>query len=257
MLNIDCSKRELQKFITDARTWIEKTISESERTEAGIIFAAIRTVLDADWTDFLDRHPEIKSLQYDKVAELLNKHFLEKNPLVTQRIRALKITKAKDESISDLLIRIHDQYVAAELDKCPIQSFVLLHLLTLLPADPLSEKVKNWLVEAMRVEPNIKSLEQATVYIQQQESDCIAKKVGQDDRRVNVIKQPKKEIHCRICDKTHQPFKCLYRCKHCRKPVHKAEDCWKEYPEKAPSHSTKRQDTPGQPKVPAKKKRDR
>ena len=109
----------------------------------------------------------------------------------------------------------------------------------------------------MRVEPNIKSLEQATVYIQQQESDSIAKKVGQDDRRVNVIKQPKKDIHCRICDKTHQPFKCLYRCKHCRKPGHKAEDCWKEYPEKAPSHSTKRQDTPGPPKVPAKKKRDR
>ena len=111
---------------------------------------------------------------------------------MTQKIRALKIKKAKDESISDLLIRIHDQYVAAELDKCPVQSFVLLHLLTLLPNDPLSEKVKNWPVEAMRVEPNIKSQEQATVYIQQQESDSIAKKVGQDDRRVNVIKQPKK-----------------------------------------------------------------
>ena len=48
MLNIDCSKRELQKFITDARTWIEKTISESERSEAGIIFAdnTNLTVLD-------------------------------------------------------------------------------------------------------------------------------------------------------------------------------------------------------------------
>ena len=132
-------------------------------------------MLDADWTDFLDRHPEIKTLSYDKVAELMNKHYLEKNPLVSQRIRALKITKSKEESISDLVIRINDAYVAAELDKCPIQSFVLLHLLTLLPADPLSEKVKNWLVEAMRVEPNIKSLEQATVYIQQQESDSIAK----------------------------------------------------------------------------------
>ena len=125
---------------------------------------------------------------------------------MTQRIRALKITKAKEESISNLVIRINDAYVAAELDKCPIQSFVLLHLLTLLPADPLSEKVKNWLVEAMRVEPNIKSLDQASVYIQQQESDSIARKVGQDDRRVNVIKQPKKDIHCRICDKTHKKF---------------------------------------------------
>ena len=132
--------------------------TRAERNEAGITFAALRTVLDADWTNFLDRNPKIKTLTYDKVAELMDKHYLEKNPLVSQRIRALKITKNKDESISDLLIRINDSYTAAELDKCPIQSFVLLHLLTLLPADPLSEKVKNWLVEAMRVEPNIKSL---------------------------------------------------------------------------------------------------
>ena len=61
----------------------------------------------------------------------MKKHYLEKNPLVSQRNRALKITKSKDESISDL-----------------------------------SEKVINWLVEAMRVEPNIKSLDQASVYIQ-------------------------------------------------------------------------------------------
>ena len=142
MLHSDCTKRELQKFITDARTWIDKTISESERSEAGITFAALRTVLDADWTDFLDRYPEIKTLSYDKVVEVLNKHYLEKNPLVSQRIRALKITKSKEESISDLMHRINDAYISAELDKCPIQTFVLLYLLTLLPADPLSEKVK-------------------------------------------------------------------------------------------------------------------
>ena len=158
MLNIDCNKRELQKFITDARIWIEKILSEAERSESGMVFAALRSVLDADWADFLERHPEIKTLNYDQVAELLSKHYLEKNPLVIQRIKALKITKAKDENISDLLIRINDQYAAAELDKCPVQSLVLLHLLTLLPADPVAEKVKNYLVEAMRVEPNINKL---------------------------------------------------------------------------------------------------
>ena len=60
-----------------------------------------------------------------------------------------------------------------------------------------------------------------------------------------------------IANKTHQKFKCAYRCKHCHKLGHKSEDCWKEYPEKAPSHPTKRQDTPVPLKVPPKKKRDR
>ena len=73
-LNIDCNKRELQKFITDARIWIEKILSEAERSESGMVFAALRSVLDADWSDFLDRHPEIKTLNYDQVAELLSKH---------------------------------------------------------------------------------------------------------------------------------------------------------------------------------------
>ena len=85
------------------------------------------------------------------------KHYLEKNPLVSQRIRAMKITKGKEESISDVMHCINDDYILAELDKCPVETFMLLHLLTLLPSDPLSEKVKTWLVEAMRVEPNIKS----------------------------------------------------------------------------------------------------
>ena len=71
----------------------------------------------------------------------------------------MKITKNKEESISDLMHRIHDSYILAELDKCPLETLVLLHLLTLLPSDPLSEKVKNWLVESMRVEPNIEKVE--------------------------------------------------------------------------------------------------
>ena len=57
----------------------------------------------------------------------------------------------------------------------------------------------------MRVEPNIKSLDQATVFIQQQESDSIAKRVGKDDTRVNIVKQ-KKDILCKICGKTHKPY---------------------------------------------------
>ena len=37
MLHSDCTKRELQKFITDARTWTSKTISETEKNEEEIV----------------------------------------------------------------------------------------------------------------------------------------------------------------------------------------------------------------------------
>ena len=37
MVHSDCTKHELNKFITDSRTWTSKTISEDERKEAGIV----------------------------------------------------------------------------------------------------------------------------------------------------------------------------------------------------------------------------
>ena len=197
------------------------------------MYAALRTVIDANWTEFLDRHPNIQNLSYEQIVDLMLKHFLEKNPLVSQRIRALKITKGKEESISDLMHRIHDSYLSAELDKCPIETFVLLHLLQQLPGDPLSEKIKTWLVEAMRVDPNIKSLDKASAYIQQQESDFIASKGVHEDKKVNLVKKDeeenkppqKKEIFCKICQKTHQKFKCAYRCSHCSRKGHRSESC--------------------------------
>ena len=136
---------------------------------------------------------------------------------------------------------------------------MLLHLLTLLPSDPLSEKT--WLVEAMRVEPNIETLEKAPAYIQQQESDSIASKGVQEDRKVNLVKPedevklPKKEILCKICQKTHPKFKCGYRCMHCTRKGHRSESCWNEFSEKAPNYPGKRADTPAADKHP--KKRDR
>ena len=165
MVHSDSTKRELIKFITDGRTWTSKTISEDERREKGIVYAALRTVIDAGWTEALDRNPKIQELSYEEIVDLMLAHFLEKHPLVSQRVRAMKITKDKDESISDCMHRIYDSYLSAELDKCPLETLVLLHLLTLLPSDPLSEKVKNWLVESMRIEPNIKILDKAAAYI--------------------------------------------------------------------------------------------
>ena len=63
----------------------------------GIVYTALRTVIDAGLTEFLDRHPNIQNLSYEQIVDLMLKHFLEKNPLVSQRIRALKITKGKEE----------------------------------------------------------------------------------------------------------------------------------------------------------------
>ena len=174
IVHIDCSKKELLKFFGDGRNWTSKTISESESRDKGIVYGLIRTVIDAGWTEYLDKHPNIESLSYEEIVDLMDKQFLVKNPLVSQRIKAMKIRKEKEENISDVLHRIHEAYISAELDICPVETFVLLYLLTLLPGDPLSEKIKAWLVEAMRVELNIKSLDKATAYIQQQESDTIA-----------------------------------------------------------------------------------
>ena len=47
MVHEDCTKRELTKFITDSRTWTNKTISEEEKKEIGIVYAALRSVLDS------------------------------------------------------------------------------------------------------------------------------------------------------------------------------------------------------------------
>ena len=50
MINEDCSKRELTKFINDARTWLKKTLTEDEKQEPGMVLAVIRSVLDSGWS---------------------------------------------------------------------------------------------------------------------------------------------------------------------------------------------------------------
>ena len=115
--------------------------------------------------------------------------FLEKHPLVVQRINSLRITRDKDETISECMRRIYDGYLSAELDRAPLETLVLLHLLIVLPSDPLSEKIKSWLVERMRQEPNIQGLDEVGAYSQSQESDFISRKgTGAQDRRVNNVK---------------------------------------------------------------------
>ena len=201
----DCNKRELKKFIDDTRTWLNKTLTQSEREEPGMILAVIKSVLDSDWADILERTPDIKNKSYDEITEVMLGAFLERHPLVVQRINAMRIVKEKDESISGCMRKILDAYLSADLGNAPLETLVLLHLLILLPSDTLSEKIKSWLVEKMRLQPNIKSLEEVSAYIQSQENDFIARKHTVADKKIMLVKDEEKDkdVKCRICSKLH------------------------------------------------------
>ena len=101
------------------------------------MYVALRSVMDSGWTETLDRNPKIQEMSFEEIVKLMLYHFLEKHPLVVQRIESLRITKEKDETISDCMHRIYDSYLSTELDKAPLETLVLLHLLILLPSDPL------------------------------------------------------------------------------------------------------------------------
>ena len=185
MISEDCCKRELTKLINDARTWLNKTLTETERQEPGMVLAVIRSVMDSGWTDILDQTPGIKDMSYEDITDVILAAFLERYPLVVQRINAMRIVKDKDETISECMRKIQDAYLSADLNNAPLETLVLLHLLILLPSDPLSEKIKSWLVEKMRQEPNIKSLDEMGAYIQSQERTSLpARELGVRTRRL-------------------------------------------------------------------------
>ena len=143
----------------------------------------------------------------------------------------------------------------------------LLHLVTLLPSDPFSDRIKAHLVEKMRLQPNITSLEEITTYILSQEADAIAKKSTlQQATRVNQVtetdKDPDKKkfkYKCRVCSKVHERWQCQHVCEFCGKKGHRAESCWFKHPKLAPqappqtslslppSGKDKREPTPGLP----------
>ena len=172
----------------------------------------------------------------------MDKVYLEKNPLNVQRLGALRISKQKEELVSDCLRRILDAYQSAELNGCPLEMMALLHLVTLLPSDPLSDKIKAYLVEKMRITPNITSLDEITAFMLSQEADDVAKRSTQSQTRVNKIEEKDKEkedppkgrkYKCRICNKTHERFMCAYTCEWCHRRGHRSEGCWIKFPKLA------------------------
>ena len=119
----------------------------------------------------------------------------------------------------------------------------LLHLVTLLPSDPLRDRIKAHLVEKMRLEPNLTSLEEITTYILSQEADDVAKKSTlQQANRINQVtetteKDPEKKkfkYKCRVCSKVHEQWQCQLKCEFCGKNGHRQESCWNKNPQLAP-----------------------
>ena len=237
-LNFDCTKKELAKFIQDSTVWISKALSEEDRSDPRLVWASIRSTLDEEWADLLGRDGAARDL--DTIHSKMNLSFIDRNPLIVQRLNALRIQKSSEESISETLRKIKEAYESAELQNCPLETLSLLHLVTLLPSDVLSEKVKTHIVESLRITPNITSLEEILTYILSQEADDIAKKNTQQASRVSHVtvekEDERKKIDCRVCGKTHPRFRCTIKCEHCRKPGHRIENCWTKHPNQAPPH---------------------
>ena len=162
---------------------------------------------------------------------MMDKIYLERNPLIVQRLNALRIQKLNEESISECLQKIFEAYQSAELKDCPLETMSLLHLVTLLPSDTLSDRIKAHVVECMRVQPNITSLEEIMTYILSQEADDVAKKSTLQASRVSHVTETvdkeaeKKKFKCRVCGKVHARWKCERKCEYCGKPGHRAETC--------------------------------
>ena len=118
-------------------------MTEEEKKDKRMVWALIK-LLNPEWDQILSRIPKIDEKSFEEIAGLMDVSFLERNPLVVQRLSSLRIFKAKEESVSDCMRRIHDSYHSGELDNAPVETRALLHLLTLLPSDPLSKKIKTY-----------------------------------------------------------------------------------------------------------------
>ena len=155
ILSSDCTRRELSKFSSECNIWLEKSLSADDRSDTRLVWASVRAVIDDEWTEVLSRDENIANKELEEIHRMMDRIFLEKNPLIVQRLSALRIQKLKEEPVSECLRKIFDAYQSAELKNCPLETMALLHLVTLLPADPLSDRIKAHLVEKMRIQPNL------------------------------------------------------------------------------------------------------
>ena len=85
-------------------------------------------VIDPECDQILSRAPKIDEKNFEEIVGLMDASFLERNPLIVQRLSSLRIFKAKEESVSDCMRRIHDSYLSAQLDNPLVKTRALLHL---------------------------------------------------------------------------------------------------------------------------------
>ena len=66
-----------------------------------LIYASIKSVIDPEWDEILSRDTSIQEKNFDQIFTLMLQSYLDRNPLIIQRLTALRITRAKEELVSD------------------------------------------------------------------------------------------------------------------------------------------------------------
>lgn len=69
---------------------------------------SVRAVLDDEWMEVLSRDEVIATRDLEVIHKMMDKIYLEKNPLIVQRLSALRIQKLKEEPVSECLRKIFD-----------------------------------------------------------------------------------------------------------------------------------------------------
>ena len=72
------------KFSEACQIWLEKSLSAEDRADTRLVWASIRSVLDEEWTEVLNRS-NIANKQFDEIYKIMDRIYLERNPLIVQR----------------------------------------------------------------------------------------------------------------------------------------------------------------------------
>ena len=236
-LSVECSVKEYTKWKTGIKEWSEHAFPSADQK---MIWVNLKSCIDVTWLQVLQRTPGVEALSMTEIFALMEAYLLQVHPLITRRLATLRILKPKEESISEHLHRLVVEYGDSQLDDAPVQTRILLHLIGQLGSSQLEEKVKAFLIESMRVQPDITDLAATFTYINNVEGDEAARKATQGKTRVQVVLEkekenppnPPKDRSCRLCSKKHPRGKCTYSCPHCHmKGSHKKDFCWTKYPE--------------------------
>ena len=129
---------------------------------------------------------------------------------------------------------------SSQMDTAPPVARALVKIIKLLKSDGLDKSVKEDLVKVMREHPNLDKKEEVITFMYALESDAVAK-ASTDKKDRDKIGAVIPNIDCKVCLKQHKKRECRYQCKHCQMMgSHKAENCFKKYPELKRGRGNKR-----------------